>query len=253
MSATNGNSFVENGLPIDGVSADGLFLPVKNILDNTFDEETNESEPAFNENYWKAENIVGSREVPYLPSALPAYIPTLFNNIRNIGVNLKNEIPSETVPDNREYPTIYAVKKYVETQLSGSETKSAGGASEVSVSTGISNTALIGAPLGLTTSVPNCVVRQDGEGSYFLTNFFDIDQIDEARLGATKFIINTSELSNQYMMMIQLKGTKFFSVSGKKYKNYQFSTMGDVLQLIQSVVNGETLFFVISYGGIFSN
>ena len=74
-----------------------------------------------------------------------------------------------------------------------------------------------------------------------------------ARLGATKFIINTSELSNQYMMMIQLKGTKFFSVSGKKYKNYQFSTMGDVLQLIQSVVNGETLFFVISYGGVFSN
>lgn len=257
MSSTSGSSSVFNSLPSypETLDADGSFTPVVNILNNTFNTPTNSSEPPFNKVLIgnSAQNIVGSSSTPYLPSALPAYIPTLYSNVYDIQTNLTNTISMSDVSDNRIYPSVYAVKNYVQSQLSGTERLAANGPVTLKVSTGTSNTILVGADPNLKSSAPNVGVFQDGSNNV-ITNFFDINNVDTARNGSGKIIINASNLTSTYFMTIQLTGNKYFVANGKKYKTYQFSMYGDALNLCQFInTSGENVFFVLSYGGLFSN
>jgi hypothetical protein len=258
MSASGSNS-VYNALPSlsEGLDADGTFSPVVNVVNNTFSTPTNVSDPPFNNILIgnSATNVVGSATTPYIPAALPAYIPTLYSNVYNIQSNLTNVISTSDVSDNRVYPSVFAVKNFVQSQLSGSERLTAGSATISRVSTGVSNTVLIGAPTTLTNSAPNVGVFQDASGVNVITNFFDMNAIDSARNGSTKIIINSSTLNTNYFMTIQLTGNKYFVVNGKKYRTYQFTMLGDALNLCQfiSPANGDNIFFVLSYGGLFSN
>ena len=258
MSSSSGSNSVYNSLPTfpEGLDADGTFTPVVNVVNNTFNTPSNISEPPFNNTLIgnSTTNIVGTSTTPYLPSALPAYIPTLYSNVYNIQSSLINTIPSVDVSDNRLYPSVFAVKNYVQSQLSGTERLTAGSSSIARVSTGTNNSVLVGASNGITSSGPNVGVFQDGSGNNVITNFFDINTIDTARNGSSKLIINSSSLSSNYFMTIQLTGNKYFIVNGKKYKTYQFAMIGDALNMCQFIANnGDNTFFVLSYGGLFSN
>ena len=257
MSESGSNS-VYNALPTfnEGLKADGTFSPAVNVVNNTFSTPTNIGDPPFNNTLIGSSesNLVGTATTPYIHAALPAYIPTLYSNIYNIQSNLTNVIPTTDTSDNRVYPTVFAVKNFDQSQLSGSERLTAGSATISRISTGVSNTVLIGAPTTSTNSAPNVGVFLDASGTSVITNFFDINSIDSARNGSTKIIINASNLNTNYFMTIQLSGNKYFVVGGKRYRTYQYTMLGDALNLCQFIApGGDNIFFVLSYGGLFSN
>jgi hypothetical protein len=264
MSVNSGVNAPFNSLPKspEALDADGNFRPVVNITPNTFNTPSGVTEQPFNATLIgdSSANIVGTTTTPYLPVALPAYIPTLYTNVYNIQTSLTDSIPLTDVSSNRIYPSIYAVKNYVQTQLSGSQTLQAGiDNTNLKISTGLTNTILVGVSNLPTGSTGNVLFSNDN-GVTTYTNWFDINSIDSARSGANKVIVNASALSATYFMTVQLTGSKYFLVNNKKYKVYQFSIAGDVLNMVQYVATsttapyttGDNIFFVLSYGGVFS-
>lgn len=247
-------------LPADGVPATGIFSPVLNIVTNTYDTQSGSSNPPYNRTLIgdSSQNLVGSVNKPYLQMALPSYIPTIYNNIYDIQTNLQDVIPITDMSDNRQYPTSLAVKNYVASQLFGSETLTPEPDETVTISTGLTTTALIA---NEETSSDNVIVTNvnNGQGTTtYYTTFFDIDPIDSARNGATKNIICLTDLiitsTKVYNMQIRLTGNKYFVASGKAYQTYSFVSQGDSLSILQFINgSGENVFFVTSYGGVFSD
>lgn len=250
-------SIPQNALPEGGVPATGLFTPVQNIVTNTYDTPTGNTDAPYNETLIgdSAENLVGSSTKPYIQMALPTYIPTIYSNIYHMQSNLKDLIPVDNISSNREYPTSWAVKQYVASQLFGSETLTPEPVIDLEVSTGLTTTACVA---NTVDGSPN--VTQVNQ-STFITHF-DIKQVDSARSGATKNIICISELGQQTIgddlvfleMKIELTGNKVFVANGKLYKTYEFISIGDSLTMIQFLnTNNDSIFFVTNYGGVFSS
>jgi hypothetical protein len=249
----------QSALPSGGVPATGEFTPTLNVAPNTYDESTGNSDAPYNETLIPligdaSDNLVGSDTKPYLPMALPTYIPTLYRNVFDIQTNLKNIIdPNIVQADNREYPTSFAVKNYVNSVLFGTETlvPTSGGEPKI-VSTGVTTTAC---EANEQLSSPNVIVTNVGDKTYY-TTFFDIANIDNARSGATKNIICITDLANTSTqvlnMQIRLTGDKFFLVNGKTYDTYSFVAQGDALTMIQFLNGDNSIFYVITYGGSFS-
>lgn len=253
--AIPGSKTLFKSLPQTGLDADGTFIPSVNVAANTFSTITGNDDAPFNSVLIgsSADNLVGSATTPYLPVSLPAYIPTLYTNIYNIQTGLTDVIPTTDISNNRAYPTVYAVKKYISDQIGGSQTLTASDtgtiSSMVKISTGLANTILTGVPDSTTAQGGNVVYSLDNG----LTNVFDIASIDSAKNGSSKRIINSSIVNGTYFMTIQLSGNKYFIVNGNKYKNYQFSVQGDALDMVQFINStGVNVFFVLSYGGVFS-
>lgn len=255
---------VQDALPANGVPANGVFDAVDNIVNNTFNTASTFNDSPFNGIYIgdSSANIVGTATTPYLPMALPAYIPTLYENMYHVQTNLKNEISLEAVPDNREYPTIYAVKEYVAKQLAGTEFLTPDDAARYSISTGVTSSFLVA---GNDNNSQNVAVIQNSDvcgntvNTYITT--YDIKAIDTARSGGEKVCINTSSLgqvddnTRYYMQIVLTDASQAFVVNGKEYKVYVFSSAGDALSMYQykNPNNGNEIFFVLTYGGLFSN
>jgi hypothetical protein len=248
-------------LPADGVPATGIFSPVLNIVTNTYDTQSGSSNPPYNRTLIgdSSQNLVGSVNKPYLQMALPSYIPTIYNNIYDIQTNLQDVIPITDMSDNRQYPTSLAVKNYVASQLFGSETLTPESTETFTISTGLTTTALVANEATNSGNVVSTnVTNQDQTITTYYTTYFDIDPIDSARNGATKNIICLTDLivtSNRvYNMQIRLTGNKYFFAAGQAYQTYSFVSQGDSLSILQ-FINGsdENVFFVTSYGGVFSD
>lgn len=260
MSAFSNFSIIQNALPVDGVPATGNFEPVLNIIPNTFNSPTGNSDSPYNTIYIgdSSNNIVGSETTPYLPVALPAYIPTLYENMYYVQTNLKNIISTTDTPDNREYPTSYAVKRYVASQLQGSEYLVPNVEFEEFISTGLTTSFLASSNL---TQSPNVETFTDTTTNVttFVTTF-NMNTIDSARSGAEKVCINTTplglvgETQNNVLQIVLNKASQAFIVNGKSYSCYVFSNLGDTLNMFQFINpnTGDELFFVINYGGLFS-
>jgi hypothetical protein len=269
-------SFADNikkSLPSDGVPATGFFQPAKNIESNTFDTSGNQPQDAPYNQYPiigdASSNLVGSVTTPYLPVALPAYIPTIYKNIYDIQNNLENVIPATDVSDNRVYPTTFAVKNYVQSQLFGSEVldPSSSSTSLLQPSTGLTNTLVLSADAA---NVNNFTTVIYDSGTYNVTSY-TIETVDQSRNGAQKNVICVSDLttedSNPVIMQISAGEPDInddvndptlqpaFVVSGTAYRYYQFVGAADALTLIQYNNGTEpSRFFVIGqYGGNFSN
>ena len=248
----------QSALPSGGVPATGEFTPTENVEANTYNTPTATSDAPYNETLIgnSADNLVGSASKPYLPMALPTYIPTLYENVFNIQTNLKNLIdPNTAQPDNREYPTSYAVKNYVNSVLFGTETlipDDNTSSTELTVSTGVTTTAC---KICTENPNPNVVATTSSSGNMILTTFFNINNVEDARSGATKNIICISPLpvgSTTLNMQIRLTGDKVFLVNGKQYDTYSFVAQGDALTMIQFLNGTTSIFYVITYGGSFS-
>lgn len=269
MSAFSNFGTIETSLPVNGVPATGQFTPVLNVVPNTFNTSTGASDTPYNTIYIgdASSNIVGSTTTPYLPVALPAYIPTLYENMYYVQNNLKNTIPTADVSNNREYPTIYAVKQYVATQLQGSELLIPVVGVTEAISTGFTTSFLEASQLPDSPNVDVLTDISNNVVTYVTT--FSIKPIDSARSGAEKVCISTTPLgivatnaqtgtkTNQ-LLQIVLDDSQLFIVNGKAYRSYAFSNLGDTLNMFQFINpnpqpgNPAQLFFVLSYGGLFS-
>jgi hypothetical protein len=228
-------------LPSGGIDATGIFSPAVNIQPNTFNTPTNNSNPPYNRTLIgdNAQNLVGSENKPYLPMALPSYIPTIYSNIYDIQMNLQDEIPAENMPNNRKYPTSLAVKNYVASQLFGSEILTPETGETFTISTGLTTTGLNANEANSSGNVITTNVDgQDGTTTYY-TTYFDMNPIDSARNGSTKNIICLTDLivtaNRVYNMQIRLTGNKHFVVAGQKYQTYSFVSQGDSLTMLQFV------------------
>jgi hypothetical protein len=251
---------VQSALPDGGVPASGLFDAVDNLVANTFNTSSGNTDSPFNGVYIgdSSNNIVGTAATPYLPMALPAYIPTLYENVYHVQTNLKNEIPLEPVANNREYPTIYAVKQYVASQLAGTELLEPLADERKNVSTGVTSSFLTASNVNNSPNVATLVDADTGVTTHITT--YSINVIDPARTGAEKVCINTSTLgqtgpTDRYYVQIYLtQPNQYFVVNGKNYKCYAFASLGDTLGMYQFLrtSNGNELFFVLNYGGLFS-
>jgi len=246
---------VQDALPTGGVPSTGIFNAVNNVLNDTFATPSGNTDTPYNGIYIgdTEENIVGSKKTPYLPMALPAYIPTLYENVYHLQKNLKNVIPDTEISDNRDYPTIRAVKEYVNTQLTGFELLTPNADAEEIISTGRTTSFLTASEVTQSENV-------DAKGESTFVTTYGIKQIDSARNGADKTIINTSNLGvvgngkTMYMQIVLTGEKQFFIVAGKQYKCYVFSSLGDILNMSQFLRdNGDELFFVKTYGGLFSD
>lgn len=251
---------VQSALPDGGVPATGVFDAVNNLVDNTFNTSSGNTDSPFNGVYIgdSENNIVGTATTPYLPMALPAYIPTLYENVYHVQRNLKNEIPLAPVADNREYPTVYAVKQYVASQLAGTELLEPDAESRKNISTGVTSSFLTASNVNNSINVTTLLDVSSGVTTYITT--YSINVIDPARTGAEKVCINTSNLGQtgpnvKHYVQIYLTGAnQYFVVNGKNYKSYAFASLGDTLAMYQylKASNGNELFFVLNYGGLFS-
>ena len=71
--------------PKSGLSATGFFDACANNVGD-FDNVI-VGDPAFNATLLDASGVVGQSTNPYLPSLLPAYIPTLYKNVYDVQSN----------------------------------------------------------------------------------------------------------------------------------------------------------------------
>lgn len=257
---------IQSSLPSAGVPATGQFTPTPNVQPNTFDASAGLTpDPPYNTVCIgdASTNIVGTSTTPYLPMALPAYIPTLYENMYRVQTSLKNVIPTVDVSNNREYPTIYAVKQYVASQLSGSEILVPDPAPEpeLYISTGVTTTFLTASIIPTSYNVTVHTDSPTTGVTTFITTY-PMNMIDNARNGAEKVIINTSALGStdgginyRLLQIVLQEPNQFFVVNGQTYKCYAFTTLGDSLNAYQYInqTTGVEFFFVLSYGGIFSN
>lgn len=248
-------------LPIGGIPATGLFTAEKNVVDNTYDDVSGQpTDPPYNQTLIgdSSSNLVGSTTKPYLPIALPAYIPTIYQNIYDIQTNLTNIIPTSDVSSNRVYPTSYAVQQYVATILFGSEilTPDVSGGSQL-INTGLTTTALVA-----NENVGGGNVNASSEtGITTYETYFGFDQIPSTKIGATKNVICISQLGEQsdgsfFTMTVDLSGNDgngYFSVHGNSYYSYEFAQQGDNLtSLLFKDNSGNDVYYVTQYGGMFS-
>jgi hypothetical protein len=259
MSNNNYNT-VQNALPQSGVPGTGLFSPTVNVVPNTYNTPTGKSDSPYNTVYIgdSPDNIVGSSTTPYLPMALPSYIPTLYENMYQVQTNLKNQITDEDI-DNREYPTIFAVKQYVNTQLQGFEYLVPPSGSSIQISTTLTTSFLTASQDSQSDNVQTFNDSVTGMTTYITT--YNIKPMDSTRNGAEKVCINTSPIGRlanenitQNIQIVLSDPNQSFVVNGQSYKCYVPASLGDTLNMFQ-FINPDTsaeLFFVLSYGGLFS-
>lgn len=269
-----------NARPIDGVRSTGVFEPIPNVT--SFNNVTVETDKPFsvilairdNSNNLLTDgkfNLVGSASTPYVPSALPVYIPTLYASVYEIQSGLVNgPLEKELTEDNRKYPTVKAVKNYVASQLAGSEI----------VTAKINDTEVRKISTNLVTTILNKIagynyeeegiISPNGPNINMITNLngnapddrvilynFPLDQIDESRNGSVKRIVNGSLLENNFTLEQGIAASEAMCVSlypdpnpiasgitkrvfianGQEYKSYYFSHRGDFLEMVQVIQN----------------
>lgn len=105
-------------LPVP-LPSDGTFDVNVNITSTEFDNPSGNNS-TYSTYIIDPAKLIGTEEAPYQPVANGAYIATLYENCYNINNNLQNDISAAAL-DNRQYPTSYAVQKYVQSQIAGTQ------------------------------------------------------------------------------------------------------------------------------------
>ena len=267
-----------NTRPKDGVRSTGLFEPKNNVTG--FNAPSGVSDPPFNVilSVDGSNNLVGSASTPYVPSALPVYIPTLYASVYEIQSGLVNgPLEDELTENNRKYPTVKAVKNYVASQLAGSQIVIAK-INEVDTTVKKISTNLVTTILNKIADYDYYaagIISPNGPNINLITNLngdapddrvilynFPLNQIDESRDGSVKRIVNGSLLLNNFTLENGIAASEAMCVSlyqdpnpsvsgitkrvfianGQEYKSYYFSHRGDFLEMVQviQIVNETT-------------
>ena len=261
---------VTNSLP-SSIPSDGIFN-VNVVVPNStsgFSATTGNPSTPYSNYIMNTSQVIGSPSSPYMPIALPAYIPSLYQNVYNINTNLQKDM-TEVAVDNRSYPTTYAVQQYVQRQLNGTQL--------IDGDT-LNNT------YNILTTLTNTIVKEVTSKAmgfhYVLGNtdrqiaiyWMDIQQ-NSARNGSHKTVMfcppsgTGGYLTNGNVAYLYAgDGENYFVVAGQQQKYYQFAFYGDNVQFIMirnddddgwnwMVTDYESVFFTdtITFpGNVYSN
>ena len=283
-----------NALPATGISTDGFFVATQNIsMFNTPNYDANGIDPSGNvvdipfvDTVIDPTTVVGTESNPYLPINLPAYIPTLFSNVAQINKNLIDDLSVHINDDNRLYPTAWAVKSYVESQISGTQflpynpmdssanlptndqLRSQSYNGTVEMTTGVSNNFIVDFPPAKDVSGNNLprTTKLAFSGLDASGNISEIGNVyiytleptmDVTRNGAKKMIMSNVKVTPTSMLTAYAGDYSWFVVGSTKYKYYQFTYVGDFFEMVQFIndysdpLQPENLYFVTQYNSKF--
>jgi hypothetical protein len=260
--------------------SNGTFSVTQNIAANTFMDPSaiaNPPIPNYSTTYsnWilNPADLIGTSNAPYAPVALPAYVSTLYQNVYNINNSLKDDI-SVAANDNREFPTSYAVQKYVQSQLSGVQVLNASDSDSTAASNDIVNTTVTNTIIENVTGASyqaNYVFNlpTGGSATSYISVYTMDTSVNSTRNGASKIVvyadndyfITTSSSSPNYLqpngnvIFLYAGDGSNFIVAGQKQKYYQFTFQGDFVQFITAydTASASWSWLVTGYQSVFSN
>lgn len=268
MSVEYANQII-SGLP-SPISGDGLF-DVTVVVPNTDSSFNTPSGTTQSNSYsyplMSPADLIGTGSNPYMPVGLSAYITTLYDNVYNINTNLKNDI-STSAPDDRTYPTSFAVQQYVQSQIAGTQIINSTGPT---FPEGIQNTYLVLTTLNntLITSIPSFAQAYQytnndvaSPGIKSISIFWMNTAQDTPRVGANKtvmfaasdYLTNDNGITGN-LVFLYSGNNSYFVNAGKKYSYYQFVYRGDFVNFIQSYDSSTNSWdwLVTNCMGVFSN
>jgi hypothetical protein len=261
MSNISSEILVVSTLPTP-LPSNGLFNVTQNITAGTFnDPSVNVTSSTYSNWLLNPADLIGTPSAPYAPVALPAYVSTLYQNVYNINNSLQDDI-SAPAQDDRDFPTSYAVQKYVQSQLSGCQVLNKNDPSNngVVVSTSLTNTLI---ELVTGNSFRYTYIYQPPSGGPAGTANVSIFQMDislnPTRNGASKIVIyGDSEFattSNGNVTFLYSGDESAFIVAGQRQLYYQFTFVGDFVQFVTvyDTTTASWLWLVTGYQSVFSN
>lgn len=235
------------------------FFQVTNVVPHStgsFEPHPNNPSTSYSYPLMDPANLIGSPSTPYMNVALPAYITTLYRNVFELNTKLTNDI-SEAASNDREYPTSYAVQKYVQSQVSG--TQIINGANN----THLVNTTMTNTLIQSAVSAAQGFTYVNGDQSSTISIFWMDETTNLPRNGATKtvmfsatgYLTNLNGTPSGNLAFLYAGDDSYFVHLGQQYKHYQFVIRGDFLDFVQSY-NAATSswdWLVKDALGVFSN
>ena len=227
-------------LPIP-LPSNGIFDVTVNITDTEFSDPDNNNS-TYSTYIIDPAKLIGTEEAPYQPVANGAYIATLYENCYNINNNLQNDISAAAL-DNRQYPTSYAVQKYVQSQIAGTQI--------------IDST---DQDIIVETTVNNTIVEKVNENAVSYTYSYNPPPVNgvpvaavsadiavytmntaenDARNGASKIVIfadgtfaGANALQTGDLVYLYAGDNGNFISQGQSLKYYQFTYLGDNVSFV---------------------
>lgn len=233
-------SFSNEVIPsLPSIAGNGIFQVNEVVPNSTSSFEPHPSNPStsYSQPLMDPAKLIGSASTPYMNVALPAYITTLYKNVYNINTKLTNDI-SEAASDDRQYPTSYAVQRYVQSQIAGTQIIN-GNNNTLYVNTTMTNTII-------QTAVSDAQGFSYAEGDKInnISIYWMIETNNLPRNGATKAVMFTSPsyLTNAVdntpsgsLAFLYAGNNSHFIHLGQQYKYYQFVIRGDFLDFVQTI------------------
>jgi hypothetical protein len=233
-------SFSNEVIPsLPSIAGNGIFQVNEVVPNSTSSFEPHPSNPStsYSQPLMDPAKLIGSASTPYMNVALPAYITTLYKNVYNINTKLTNDI-SEAASDDRQYPTSYAVQRYVQSQIAGTQIIN-GNNNTLYVNTTMTNTII-------QTAVSDAQGFSYAEGDKInnISIYWMIETNNLPRNGATKTVMFTSPsyLTNAVdntpsgsLAFLYAGNNSHFIHLGQQYKYYQFVIRGDFLDFVQTI------------------
>lgn len=233
-------SFSNEVIPsLPTIAGNGIFQVTEVVPNSAGAFEPTDAHPSTSYSYplMDPAKLIGSASTPYMNVALPAYVTTLYKNVYNINTKLTNDI-SEAADDDRKYPTSYAVQKYVQSQIAGTQ-----------IINGSNNTYLVNTTMTNTiiqTAVSNAQGFSYAEGDKInnISIYWMIENTNVPRNGATKTIMFTSpsyltsgenNTPSGNLAFLYAGNHSHFIHLGQQYKYYQFVIRGDFLDFVQTI------------------
>lgn len=234
--------------------SNGLFDVSVNVTSSTFF--TDSSNNTYSSYILTPAALVGTTSNPYLPVANGAYVATLYQNAFNINNNLQNDIAAAAV-DNRQYPTSYAVQKYVQSQIAGTQILTNDSATGYVVNTSVNNTVVSGVS---NIAIAYTYIPVSGSTSTSFIAQYNMDGSANApRNGASKIVLygdsTWATTANGNLVFLYAGLNSNFVVGGQPFKYYQYVYTGDSVSFVCLYNNtlGSWSWLVTNYTGLFSN
>jgi hypothetical protein len=247
-------------LPISGNG----FFPVNVVVpnaDSSFSAMASKPSTSYSYPLMDPAKLIGTPSQPFMNVGLPAYITTLYNNVFNINTNLQGDI-SEASVDDRKYPTSYAVQRYVQSQIAGTQLiNNNEGNNEYTVLTTLNNTLIQSVPTN--AEAFNYVIN--GNSNAIISLFWMDTAPDAPRVGTTKTVMFGQQ---NYLTSIDASGNNVpsgnlvflyagdnsnFVYMGSTFKYYQFVYVGDHLSFVQGYNGSNWSWLVTNCMGVFTN
>ena len=259
MSNISSEILVVSTLPTP-LPSNGIFSVTQNIAAGTFnDPSVNVTSTTYSNWLLNPADLIGTPAAPYAPVALPAYVSTLYQNVYNINNSLQADI-SAPAQNDRDFPTSYAVQKYVQSQLSGCQVLNKNDPSNngVVVSTSLTNTLIEDVT---STSFRYTYIYQPPGGGTATTANVSIYQmnigVNPTRNGASKIVIygdsDFATTANGNVTFLYAGDDSAFIVAGQRQLYYQFTFLGDFVQFVTVYDGSSWLWLVTGYQSVFSN